>query len=271
MDKRRPCDECERRAEYGGEREQPCIFGGRLTFDARHRRPICAGTPLASAMAITASRRRSPSQHDVPHGAIVDADDDVAGGMPGRDGVVRFAEADPEIADDGEHPDARREDSGHELARAVEAPGIEAVPHPAVLRRAVDHGDVARLGLDGGVGESSLDEWFQDGRERRVGGGAIESRAQMRAQVEHRRPVCVRAGGAGEQCALETVEARSRRRTRREDARERSRRAEANGGPRRTTPSASTAARAAAAAMSAIVSTLACARSRMPPRWGRGP
>ena len=44
---------------------------------------------------------------------------------------------------------------------------------------------------------------------------------------------------------------------------------EVNGGPKRAMPSSSAVATASATAISAMVSTLACPRSRMPPRCGR--
>ena len=136
----------------------------------------------------------------------------------------------------------RAGDAGDELARLVHAARVEAVADPGVLRRAIDTVDSAWQRLDARVGSARSDERSQGGRECGVGRGAIEARAEMRAQVEQGRAFGARAGRRGEQRALEPVQRRSGRRARREHAGERRSSADAYGGPSRTTPSSSAAA-----------------------------
>ena len=276
MDERRSGDQCERCAEDGRERKQSRIFGGRLTLDARHRRPDHARVRRSRRpCAMTASpRSRAAAQHDVAHGAVVDRTTTSPARVPGRD---RVGGSDPRRCRDRVTTASTRMRDARtpatiSIARCS-APGWRRCAHPCVLGRAVDDGDLARFGRRwSAVGERSLDERSQRSRRR------------------PRRRRCDR-GASADACARRAASARRHRRSsRRRAARARDRRGpvpwampgatmpesacpstDASGGPRRTTPRTSTAARATAAAMSAIVSTLACARSRMPPRCGRCP
>ena len=258
-EQRRSGDQCERGAQHGGEPEQAGVLGRRLARDGRHGRGA------------RWRRRSRPLPGCLPQDHLAwpaaDLHDDIAGREAGGIAVFR---CEAEIA--AQRVRARRapgEPEGERRDPRVTSPGGSghAASGPRLRgRRARCDPRPPSMASARARSVSGLGSPRRPRRPR-----AVEARAQVRAKVEQRRAV-----GSRRSWRRRAARARAGRgpgavarsgRTTPESACPMRR---ASGGPRRTTPNMSAAASAIAAASSAMVSTLACARSRMPPRWGRG-
>ena len=268
----RPGDERERGAEHRGESEQAGVLGRRLAADRssshaaarrsqRARSAMTVKPPPGRRRRTTLARgRRRPARRRRPR--------------RGRARSVRLVGAEADVVAERVDRAGQRRRARRRLSRSAQiAPGGSgraAMRPPSCWSTTLDP---AR-----GTRRSRLAESVRATSGRR---SRRTPRRPPAASSRERR--CVRRSSSvgpsasalvapASSSALERVEVRRRRRARRERARERladrrgERRPEPHDAEQRARPPGP-----APPPCSAIVSTLACARSRMPPRWRRRP